>query len=322
MIDYRSVGFYKQFPSLATYLKNVRVEFDGNKLIRIERYPLEPGFKFRYAPQFECEAYSAYDLYSDLGAYSAWLRCEAIFESLSSGCGWSVQWPQAVEATYWHDKLHLQVQRKIRMDFDAGRRRQFLPTLDLHRTVPTMALCILFGWRDMALDLAERLCSAIDEHGVSDAGDDFHRRAHYFMLRLVREANSFPARDWPACAKDEPLFELLLQHWRMGDFNELVPLLIGACDRHTHEARPDSSKQYYDFPRQDATYLPLEALLVLRLRADAGLEIPAPEALIPGLTDHPLMKTPLGKLPQTCPPSQTPLIQNAVAVARAEFPLL
>ena len=79
---------------------------------------------------------------------------------------------------------------------------------------------------------------------------------------------------------------------------ELAPLVVAACDIHTHRCQQAKAPdQKYEFDNGRWTQAPIEILLLFRLREKLGLSNPA--------VDHPLMNTALGKLPerQSCQPN-------------------
>jgi hypothetical protein len=88
----------------------------------------------------------------------------------------------------------------------------------------------------------------------------------------------------------ETLFAALLAQWQTPDADALAPLLLAACDRHTHQA----SKTDEPLKSGD-TYYPFEVLAVLRLRLQRGLTNPLLEhSLGPGrhtMTDQLALRT-------------------------------
>jgi hypothetical protein len=188
------------------------------------------------------------------------------------------------------------LQRWIRDEFDAGRRRQYLGFVNLHRTAFTIGCCIANSWEAMAFELTDLCRDTLSIGGFSDGGDECHRRGPYFVLRLLSDAQGAQLGPLPASASDEPTYNAVLQRWREPHEAGLVPLLMAMLDRHTHEARPNSNKARYDFPWLDEWYVPYEVLAVLRLRQRAGLPIETLQAI-----DHPLFTTPLGRLHEALP---------------------
>ena len=162
----------------------------------------------------------------------------------------------------------------------------------LINVVNTAAFCLVLGWTERAMTLFHQYVEGLYSTGFTDfdkAKKPYsQRRTQFFLLRLIADWQGIAAPPMPPQADDEPLFAALLAHWRSPDPNAIAPLLLAACDRHTHLAmiRKDSP----DFHTHgDLAYIPFEILAVLRLRQMLGLTNPQ--------LDHPLMATPLGTLP-------------------------
>jgi hypothetical protein len=206
-------------------------------------------------------------------------------------------------------------QLRILDDFQTRKRPQYLECLFLDRMAPNIAECLNLGWADLAVDLTQRLNRGIDIAGFNDAGDFYHRRTQHFVLRLIANWQGWPERAGPKCAFDEPLFNALVDHWRTPNAADIAPLLLAGCDRHTHQARADSKQGFFDLNTHDVEYTPFEVLAVLKLRELHGLPNPSATEL-----DHPLMNTPLGRLPEPTAPYTDELLEGVLARARQEFP--
>jgi hypothetical protein len=91
--------------------------------------------------------------------------------------------------------------------------------------------------------------------------------------------------------------------------------LVSACDRHTHETRPDTEKTFFDFDDEILIRTPIEILLVLRLRALSGLENPT--------LQHPLMEAPFDTLPHAEPvPADDLWMTGTLVRAERDWPNL
>ena len=175
----------------------------------------------------------------------------------------------------------------------------------------TMANCWLLGWKDAGLQLYDWTIRGLDQLFFIDAGTYGSRRAHYFCLRLLSAyLGREQTRTWPPFALDEPIYEFILSQWRTPNADSLRVPILAACDRHTHQARQDTNKQFYDFRRYPQMYQPFEVLLLLRLRQWEHLSIPT--------LDHPLLETPLGRLPDEVPEYTDDLLQSVVARAEKD----
>ena len=107
----------------------------------------------------------------------------------------------------------------------------------------------------------------------------------HFMLRLMAEYLD-EAPHLPDQTPEEPIFQELLRLWREPDPQALVPACLAACDFHTHRCWHED----HEFPMNYWVYIPIEILLLFKLRQLIGLQNPT--------LDHPIMNTPLGVLPE------------------------
>src|SRR5581483_9949146 len=167
---------------------------------------------------------------------------------------------------------------------------------------------------------ARRVLHGFDRKGVfynnrTQMFADYHERAHLrtqtFVLRLIADWQGWPQHAWPKWVFDEPIFNALIEHWRTPDASALQPLLIAACDRHTHESRSGGTAKH-DIEDDAFWYDPFEVLTVTKLRQLQGLENPD--------VDHLLMSTPLGKLPDPVAPYSDALLEGVLARVRSTHP--
>ena len=177
-----------------------------------------------------------------------------------------------------------------------------------------MAVMALLGWRDAAVYQGYLIHAALNRnYQLVLEYQDEHRRAQAFMLRLFALWVGDASHIWPAYAYDEPIYEALLQHWRTPDPQDLVPCLLAACDRHTHQTNKDTLKNFFDFNNVGLTRTPIEILFLFRLREWEGLDNP--------VLDHPLMARPFDQLPPVQPmPELDELMQGVLRRAREDWP--
>jgi hypothetical protein len=313
LIQIERLGIRRQFPSIKTYLKSFvlgPVNWQIEDLPRLQRYANQENFEIKYGE--EAVNYRFYNAKEDLRRVSIALQWHAIQMALKGDDFWQDNWIRGTSYGYWAQRMDCCNQKRIYDDFQTGKRRQYLGFLELHQIGLTIGTCLSLGWKDEVIDLARRVYECLSISGFIDGDDSSHRRTHHFILRLVSDWQGWPVPSLPSCAFDEPLFNALIAYWKTSDMDVLSHLLLAACDRHTHQARFDSNKACFDFPWDDSWYIPFEVLSVMRLRQIMGLVNPD--------LDHPLMKTPLGKLQEPVPLYEDDLIKGVLTRARMEYP--
>jgi hypothetical protein len=299
------MGIRPQFKRIKAYLKSYTRGFDEDeyqrKLAHLQRYAAEgegfvcgPGALPGQPLRFDF-SYAFLEL---VGVY--WVtRWFAVQGALGGAGDWYPQWQRSAAYGYW----------AYRMDLE--RRTQ---ATSLKNILFNAANCLVLGWQDWAVDLARRVYRSLDHtRFFFDYSQLRHPRTQVFVLRLIADWQGWPHREWEKWAFDEPIFNALIDHWRTPDADALKPLLLAACDRHTHESR-FSSSTVYDIDVDGFWYDPFEVLTVMKLRQLQGLENPTLE--------HVLMDTPLGKLPAPVPPYSDALLDGVLArirLTRADF---
>ena len=106
--------------------------------------------------------------------------------------------------------------------------------------------------------------------GFPDGPEGYHRATQRFVLRLAEDIDGTAAGGMGV-----PEFDALLANWRSASAVDVGPLLLAACDRHTHQCESTDTDMEFDLPFRAFWYDPYEILAVLRLRASAGLDSPA-----------------------------------------------
>jgi hypothetical protein len=211
------------------------------------------------------------------------------------GANWRPAWHRAVAYCYWACQMRT------------------LSDLGLfHYTVGTVGDCLVLGWHDWALSLAKHAKERIGR-GVF-AAPYSKQRTQFFLLRLIDDWQGNPEHKYPPSAYDDPLLTSLLEQWRTPDPASIAPLLLAACDRHTHHAKFTSEKSDADVTDQTWWYDPFEILSVLYLRKLEGLDNP--------VLEHPLLATPIGMLPAIAPKYSDELLEAVIMQACKERPEL
>lgn len=156
------------------------------------------------------------------------------------------------------------------------------------RWVPFIALGAVIGCKDEAFRLARLLLLAYRKGRYASVTNDLsthYRPALHFIMRLLADYLGEPPHVLQGESLTEPHYRALFDHWREPDVDALVPFCLAACDAHTHR-----NNQFDEFrTRSEWKRSPIEILLLFKLRELLGLANPT--------LDHPLMNTPLGKLP-------------------------
>lgn len=312
------LGVYKRFPNIRSYLNKMEAENDPDpdreSLKKLVRYVAEG--KYGYSSEFVDMplTFGAYNACQELISISNTHQSQAIQNALGLHEGWPEEWRKAMAYRYWSEKISLLITASNYKEHKSDQTSHYSGYDSLRRLGILLGQLTSLSWFEQATELAGAMLRNLDIQGFYDAGDYSHRRTQHFVLRLVGSWQGWPERNEPACAYDEPLFNALIEHWRTTDLELIQHLLLVACDRHTHQARPDTSTRHYDLSWPDAEYDPFEILSVLRLRETLGL--PNPEL------DHPLMNTPLGKLPEPSEPYMDELLEGVLARACDELPEL
>lgn len=209
------------------------------------------------------------------------------------------------QAFFWHHRFGI-----LAPDHPHG-----LRMLSIVSSANMLAAMAILGWKDAVIYQGYLTHAALNnDYQLRLEYREEHRRAQAFMLRLFASWVGDADHAWPAYAYDEPVYEALLQHWRTPDPAALVPCLLAACDRHTHQAGRDTLTKFYDFSTEwDLGRVPVEILLLFRLREWEGLANP--------LLGHPLMAAPYHQLPPPQPvPPLDELMQGVVKRANEDWP--
>ena len=308
------LGISPKFPRVKAFLKSYRrgvsEEAYQDSLATLQRYASEgEGFvdgEFAGEPLY----FGFSDIFFEMNVVYSVMQWSAVRAALAETAGWHQEWRRAVAYGYWAYRVELEKER------DRSSRC-------LRNTMGNVADCLVLGWEDWAVDLAQRVYRGLDAKGVFGMFDNVnlmffdysagsHPRTQIFVLRLIADWKGWPQRNWEKWVFDEPIFTALLEHWRTPDGEALKSLLVAACDRHTHESRSGTQTKNYDIQSAGYYYNPFEVLVVMRLRQLAGLENP--------IVKHVLMGTPLGKLPEPAPLYGDALLEAVLARVRSTHP--
>jgi hypothetical protein len=168
----------------------------------------------------------------------------------------------------------------------------------------TAALGMALGCKKEARSMAKALILA---HRIELFRDSEFYPASQCVLQIFASYLALPPLMLKGEAAVHPIYKALAAHWRHPDADALAPLMLAACDEHTHRNTRGKPYDYsYDFMVFART--PVEILLIFKLREELGLANPN--------LDHPLMNTALGQLPREVTALKMDDVM-AVAITRA-----
>jgi len=177
-----------------------------------------------------------------------------------------------------------------------------------------MAMTLILGLEKQGLHFAFLIGASLRQGFVTTKNlIDEHRRGHAFIIRLIERWAGVDLLDWPEVLKDRPEYEELLVMWDTVDQAKLTAPLLSASDYHVSQMQPegDGSSVYHDFASMNV--IPLEILLLFRLRESRGLANPT--------LNHPLLTAPFGALPTPVDAArEDPLLFGALDRLRADWP--
>jgi hypothetical protein len=167
--------------------------------------------------------------------------------------------------------------------------------MDWELETTTMAMAFMLGWREQAVIQGYIATATLNQdYSLATGYDERHRRGHAFMLRLFAAwRGDGTGHRFPEWASSVPVYETLLQRWRVADSRELAQLLYTACEHHLQQGIQDTTQVFHDFGDDRLTRVPLEILMVMRLREIEGLSVPS--------VVHPLMEAPFNALLPSVP---------------------
>ena len=311
-------GIYRQFPRIPTYLRQYKpfgpLE-ENDDLGRLKRYAVEgAGFPYTYYQGATPEgSYNAVHAEMDMSRFAAELYRHAIPKALTNEPDWLEAYARATAYDYWAARMNL---LRTRDTYAAahidGRLSEYYERLVpdmLPYLVPAIVDCLALGWELWALRLARDVLWAIEKQLI---GEPERRHAHLCILQMIADWQGWDGPKLARAARADPLYELLVAHWAAPSVEDVSRLILAACDRHTHQARPDSSKADYDFPLSGLKYRPYVALTIMKMRELRGLAIPQ--------LDHVLLNTNLGKLTAPLAEYTDDLLNGVIGHARKVYP--
>ncbi|MCH4246678.1 MAG: hypothetical protein LKF82_02375 [Acinetobacter populi] len=312
------LGVYTKFPNLEKYInsldsKNVICELNSLKRYsKGEFFEIEEEYVGKYT-------YSIANAKSDLNYLCGHFENEYLVNALKNNSNWQEGYRKAVYYRYWFERINRKFCDKILDEFNSGQREQLLLFSSMAVEISYLGIFIKEGLIEKAKKLIEEYFSyqslELIENPIPifyDSKNIYNRRTQYFILRLFNSYISKTDENFPSCAYDEPLFNAIIRYWDTTNIKLIEHLLLCLCDRHTHQCRPDTATKFYDFSWPGFEYLPIEVLMVLRLRSERGLENP--------ILDHIIMNTPLGELYPKKEPYMDDFLLGILKRVRQEYP--
>ena len=239
---------------------------------------------------------------------------DAIASALEGRSTWVNELAAAVQYQLFADKLSFFWHCRFRVVFPEH--TQPLRLMDWEAMTETMAQAFLLDWRELASYQGYLAIAALNQSFHLASGyDERHRRGHAFMLRLFASwRGDGTGHRFPSWAHSVAVYERLLERWREGDNAELEKLLLEACDVHFEQSVRDKKNSYHDFGDDRIARVPLEILMVIRLREIMGLSVPSLE--------HPLMEAPFDRLPHEVPvPAPDEYMRGTMNRVTKDWPL-
>jgi len=248
--------------------------------------------------------------YSSVGAAR---QLDALADALEAKGGWADALGGAVAYEMFADQLSFFWHRQFRQEF--ANSPQPLRLMDWEPMTTTMALGFVLGWREQATYQGYLVAAVLNrDYHLAVGYDERHRRANAFMLRLFANWRSDgTGHAFPLWASSVPVYEQLIERWRTADPGEVQQMLLEACDHHLAEGGPDKKNKYFDFGDDRLARVPLEIIMVLRLREFEGLANPK--------LDHALMEAPFDTLPRgVAVPAADEYMRGTLARAKTDWP--
>jgi hypothetical protein len=240
-------------------------------------------------------------------------QLDALADALEAKARWADGLAGALAYEMFADKLSFFWHGQFREEF--AHHAQPLRMMDWESMTTTMALGFALGWRDQATYQGYLVAATFNRDYHLAAGyDERHRRGHAFMLRLFANwRGDGAAHEFPVWACSVPVYERLMQRWRSTELGEVQHMLLEACDHHLAEGGPDKKNTYHDFGDDRISRVPLEIMMVLRLREFEGLANP--------MLDHALMEAPFDTLPQSVAmPAADEYMRGTLSRAMTDWP--
>lgn len=293
-------GIYVRWPRLTTHFQRFLEradELEPPVLDALRRYA-ETGEKPEIAiPSGDLPAWAS--LRSELASRAAWCLRRGQIRTIETG-NVDSGIAQAVVTAHLANVVNLFLHEGFPRRFP-GRTLQMVA----FETAAWVALAFAIGCRALAECSAELLIAALRRGYVFDSE---HHPIFWFIARLFSGWKRVELPQLPAAATKEQILNQLIDTWHAADPADISALVLHACDHHTHRCRVNNAREFFEFDNGLFIHYPVEILMLYRVREYEGLANPK--------VDHPLLNTPLGKLPDPmrCEPDE--LLQMVLVRAR------
>jgi hypothetical protein len=183
------------------------------------------------------------------------------------------------------------------------------------------ALTALAGWETEAGLVGNILARGLDTPLLDLRHNDRHQagkvyRHFWFVLHLYSKSGGLKFdTSLYSYPPDMSPYDAALAEWDTTDLAKVHEWVCAMADFHVQETRNTSHDNIDEFDAESVMLFPYEILCWLRLREWQGLSNPA-------TFDHPLMQSPLARLPTPVPlpVPATPLLDQVIEKFKQEFP--
>jgi hypothetical protein len=183
------------------------------------------------------------------------------------------------------------------------------------------SLAVIAGWKESASRIGAVLVRGLDTDLLDLRHTDRHRagemyRHFWFVLHLYSKSGGLKFdTSLYSYPPDMSPYDVALAEWDTTDLAKVHEWVCAMADFHVQETRNTSHDNIDEFDAESVMLFPYEILCWLRLREWQGLSNPA-------TFDHPLMQSPLARLPTPVPlpVPATPLLDQVIEKFKQEFP--
>jgi hypothetical protein len=225
------------------------------------------------------------EILESLSAFSTWYASVAVVEMFAGRSS------DGLCDSFWCDYFHHTIMRwsfqrqrkKQRSLLSAFSSKQPRPTISFTEQGLLLAKSFALGLVDEGEAIGQEAFTGLEDgryYGTS--------KLTPFVLRVFAKWKDLALPAEFSFDVPEP-YQALLDNL-VATPDKIGPVIAGACDFHLSRSKFPTIDDVFEFPQPEKAIYPVEILYVFRIRQILGLSNPE--------VDHPLMNSPLGKLPQ------------------------